>query len=337
MTDGDLRASGRLERGSVLARWPWLIEPLPTEAEIIAGWNDDWSPRVSIMCATFNQADLLSGALAGFLTQVTTFPFEIVVRDDASTDGTAKVLEEFVHRYPSLIRPILNTTNQRSLDLARAYDWLDAARGEFIALCEGDDFWVDRTKLERQVDFMERHPSVVLVLGGTRRIDVVADREDDLGLLEEDAVFRYSPSLYHHTSTFLARREAFLRMRAEHVHTGGARGDTAMRFLMRRYGRIGAIRGVVSVYWHDGRGVWSSLAPRDRAAREIGTYRYLLRAAHLGDRPTILRNLLNSGRKFVSALDPDGSDSTAAASRFRRRLRGVHAALLSREVNRWAA
>lgn len=117
------------------------------------------NPLVSICCNTFNQEKYIGNAIAGFLMQKTTFPIEIIVHDDASTDGTAAIISGYAKKYPHLIFPILQRENQLSQGIKPLlhYD-LPRARGTYIALCEGDDYWTDPHKLQKQVDFLEANP-----------------------------------------------------------------------------------------------------------------------------------------------------------------------------------
>ena len=86
--------------------------------------------------------------------QKTTFPIEIIIHDDASTDGTAKIVKEYADKYPDLIVPILQTENQYSQGIKPSQNFVfPRARGKYIAFCEGDDYWTDPYKLQKQVDF----------------------------------------------------------------------------------------------------------------------------------------------------------------------------------------
>ncbi len=129
---------------------------------------------VSICCITYNQEPYIRDALDGFLGQKTSFPYEVLIHDDASTDGTAEIIREYAKAYPRRIRPILQTENQYAKGLynvSGTYNF-PRARGRYIAMCEGDDCWTDPYKLQRQVDFMERHPECSLVFHSAR-IDVL--------------------------------------------------------------------------------------------------------------------------------------------------------------------
>jgi glycosyltransferase involved in cell wall biosynthesis len=120
--------------------------------------NND--PLVSICCLTFNQVSYIRQCLDGFMMQKTDFPFEVLIHDDASTDGTSDIIREYETKYPDVIRPIYQIENQYSKGvrgIMAKYNF-PRAQGKYIALCEGDDYWTDPLKLQKQFDFLEKHP-----------------------------------------------------------------------------------------------------------------------------------------------------------------------------------
>lgn len=112
---------------------------------------------VSVSCITYNHAPYIRACLDGFLMQKTSFVFEILIHDDCSTDGTREIIEEYSKKYPDIIFPIFQTENQYSKGVRgmMARFNFPRSRGKYIALCEGDDYWSDPYKLQRQVDFLE--------------------------------------------------------------------------------------------------------------------------------------------------------------------------------------
>jgi len=144
--------------------------------------------QVSIICNTYNHEAYIRDALDGFLMQKTNFAFEILVHDDASTDHTAEIIREYEAKYPELIKPIYQTENQYSQKKLISVEFqLPRVRGNYIAFCEGDDYWTDENKLQKQVDAMEAHPEVdicahsaSMVLANTgRNMQVLAPRDTD--------------------------------------------------------------------------------------------------------------------------------------------------------------
>lgn len=114
---------------------------------------------VSIRCITYNHEPYIRECLEGFVMQKTNFRFEAIVHDDASTDGTAAIIREYAEKYPDIIKPIFETENQYSKHDGSLGRIMDAhLHGKYVAMCEGDDYWIDPLKLQKQVDYMEAHP-----------------------------------------------------------------------------------------------------------------------------------------------------------------------------------
>ncbi|MFW6224817.1 MAG: glycosyltransferase family 2 protein, partial [Bacteroidota bacterium] len=115
-------------------------------------------PLVSICCITYNHEKYIREAIEGFLRQKTSFPIEVLLHDDASNDGTSSIIRAYESKYPDLIFPIYQKENQYSkgVKISPTYNW-PRARGKYIALCEGDDYWTDPLKLQKQVDFLEKN------------------------------------------------------------------------------------------------------------------------------------------------------------------------------------
>lgn len=123
---------------------------------------------VSIWCITYNHEPYIREAIEGFLAQKTDFRYEIIIHDDASTDKTAEIIKEYEHKYPQLIHGIYEAENQYRKNISDI-SWLmnieqEYCRGKYIALCEGDDCWIDCHKLQIQADYMESHSDCALSL-----------------------------------------------------------------------------------------------------------------------------------------------------------------------------
>ncbi len=129
-------------------------------------------PVVAIKCMAYNHEAYIRDALEGFVMQKTDFPFVAVVHDDASTDNTAAIIREYATKYPHIIKPIYETENlysKRDGTIDRIMREAVINTGaKYIALCEGDDYWTDPLKLQKQVDFLEAHPEYSLVFANAK-------------------------------------------------------------------------------------------------------------------------------------------------------------------------
>lgn len=119
---------------------------------------------ISIVCTTYNHDAYIKEAIEGFLMQKTTFPVEIIIHDDASTDKTAEIIRYYAQKHPDKIFATLQEKNQfnTGIGVFKTYIW-PKVRGKYVALCEGDDYWSDPFKLQRQVDFLEANPMYGMV------------------------------------------------------------------------------------------------------------------------------------------------------------------------------
>ena len=169
-------------------------------------------PLVSICCITYNHAKYIRQCLEGFVMQQTNFPVEIIINDDASTDGTADIIKEFETRHPDRLKPIYQEENQYSKGvrgMLRNFCY-PRAKGKYIALCEGDDYWTDPLKLQKQVDFMEAHPDYTMCCSNAVIVTPKGEEEwcrypIDQTIPTEDMIKH--GGLFVQTATLLFRRE----------------------------------------------------------------------------------------------------------------------------------
>lgn len=116
--------------------------------------------KLSVFCPVYNHEPYLRQCLDGIVMQKTNFAFEVIVHDDVSTDKSVAIIREYAEKYPDIIKPIYETTNVYSV--GKLDEVLNkASSGEYVAICEGDDYWTDPNKLQKQVDFLEIHPEYV--------------------------------------------------------------------------------------------------------------------------------------------------------------------------------
>lgn len=137
--------------------------------------------KISICCLTFNHGDKLSEALDSFLMQKGDFEIEVLIHDDASTDHTAGIIHRYQQLYPDIIKPIIQTENQWSKGkkaISATYNF-PRAEGNYIAMCEGDDYWTDPMKLQKQIDILERHPEAVACFTNAHYINEIEGTQSD--------------------------------------------------------------------------------------------------------------------------------------------------------------
>lgn len=147
------------------------------------------SVMVSVLCTAYNHEKWIKDAIEGVLEQQTDFKYELIIHDDASTDNTASVIQQYAGQYPDVIRPIFQKENQfGKCSLYKKY-LFPSARGKYIALCEGDDYWCDSHKLQRQVDFMESHPEYSMCMHNAIKRDCTTGKETLLNSFPEEGTY----------------------------------------------------------------------------------------------------------------------------------------------------
>lgn len=117
-------------------------------------------PLVSIRTSTYNHEKYIRQCIEGILMQKTDFPFEYIIGEDCSTDGTMAIVREYAQKYPDVIRVVTDDVNVGMR--ANGLRCIERCRGKYMAICEGDDWWTDPHKLQKQVDFLESHPDYLM-------------------------------------------------------------------------------------------------------------------------------------------------------------------------------
>ena len=165
---------------------------------------------VSILCITFNHEKFIEDALRSFLNQKTDFQFEIIVHDDASTDSTVEIIKKYQLFYPNIIKPILEQENQYSKGINITRSILKYAQGIYIATCEGDDFWTDEYKLQKQVDYMKKHPNCSMYGHANYIVNKNGEKlEIRCGCKCTGKVNLITDGGYMHVATRLAKKEVY--------------------------------------------------------------------------------------------------------------------------------
>lgn len=237
----------------------------PREAEIMTSWAGSQGVMVSVVCTTFNHAPFIDDAIQGFLKQQTTFPFEIIIHDDASTDRSQEIIRKYSSEYPNLLKPLLQSENQFSKGGFKPSIYAaNFSSGKYIALCEGDDFWVCNEKLQTQFDAMERHPEVDFSFHSAMLLREGVSGQQNSWCYEHDRIIALDELMTRYTGKFaptasyLFRRTLIDRL-PEWFYSDAPVGD----FFIERYG---ALRGG-AIYIDRPMSVYREMAPQSWSAK----------------------------------------------------------------------
>lgn len=217
--------------------------------------TNNQSPLVSICCITYNHEPYIRDALEGFVMQKTNFPFEIVISDDCSKDNTRAIIAEYKEKYPDLFRDVSPEKNMGSFANFRYVQ--DCARGKYIALCEGDDYWTDPYKLQKQVDILEADETLMACCTDYKEVD-----KNGVVLREYcgDAVKGNIPGRYnirdffrdnqtYSTLSVVYRNTHREEIRNKHLHTANAfLGDWTLWICLLIYGDMYYLNEVTCAY-----------------------------------------------------------------------------------------
>ena len=287
---------------------PRLTHPVRITEQV---WPEGVTPVVSICSLAYNHEKFIRKCLDGFFMQETAFPVEILIQDDASTDNTANIIREYEKQYPHIIKPIYQKENQYSKGVNSSLTFiLNCAKGKYIALCEGDDYWTAPNKLQMQVDFMESHPdysgcfhnvNVVYEDGSKSMHPMLPQSFKNTFTVQDLAVDNCIP-----TCSNLFRARLFPDFPPWYARM--PIGDWPLHVLNAEHGDIGYIDRILAVYRVHGGGVWSSLHSEGfkisiQVAEAID--------AHLGFKYTkaIRKNIAYWHYRLAVKMDMEGADN----------------------------
>lgn len=243
-----------------------------TQDEIIKDWKNTSSsdPLVSISCITYNHINYIEQCLDGFLEQETDYPFEILIHDDCSTDGTTEIIQKYSTKYPDIIKPMYETENQYQKGKpAGSLIWnIPRAKGKYIALCEGDDYWIDENKLQMQVDFLENNPEYTMCFHDAVVVNELENEVDSFSyhVIEKD----YSATeLFENwvvpTASMLFKKEILCYKLADRENF--IAGDIVLVEQACVYGKVHGFKKKMSVYRIQENGLTWSKERREKTLR----------------------------------------------------------------------
>jgi glycosyltransferase involved in cell wall biosynthesis len=241
---------------------PPPLEALP-EAELVAGWDPAHGeePWVSVVCMAFNHEATVRDAIEGILAQRTTFPFEVLVQDDASTDGTAAVIAPYAASHPHVVTALLREENLYSRNGMTLGNVLPLARGRWIAVVEADDYWSDPGKLAAQIEALQRtgaglslHPAVEVDIRRTSAV-IAGELAQTSTLLPPGATLTIRTPPY---AAAVYTRQALDRYAEFRDRANPPLGDVFMMAWGSLEGGIAYVDRPMSVYRRYVPGSWSS-------------------------------------------------------------------------------
>ncbi len=213
---------------------------------------------VSILCLTYNHKKFIKQAVNSFLMQKTDFDFEILIHDDASTDGTVDILKEYKAKYPEKVRIVLSKKNKyRQGERGLFFKYLiPLARGKFIATCEGDDYFTNKNKIQYQVDYMRENPGCTVCFHSTLfRYDSSEEGayiHPDRSIVDIHSQKDLLTRNFMHTSSVLYRKINYNRLTKKNVFLA----DWYLHLYHALQGEIGFIDKTMSVYRKHENGVY---------------------------------------------------------------------------------
>jgi glycosyltransferase involved in cell wall biosynthesis len=248
-------------------------------------------PKVSVLMVTYNHENFIAQAIESVLMQKTDFPFELVIGDDCSTDGTREIVREYSLKYPGIIRAVLRERNIGARENFRQV--FLASRGRYLALLEGDDYWTDSRKLQLLADVLDAHPETAICGHRTIRHDEDGARPDKV--IEESPPGFYDleamlPRCFLHTSSVMFRR-VIEEPPAWCSHL--LMGDLPLFVEVARHGNICFLDECMAVYRVHGGGVWSGLDDIKRSRNNLALYQAYYDNLEPKYRPAIRKGLCN--------------------------------------------
>ncbi len=245
--------------------------------------------KCSVSIVTFQQADFIRQAVTSAIGQTTDFQCEIIVGDDASTDGTRDILLSLRDEAPDKVKLILADRNYGDYGLTNVMATIDAAQGEYIAFLDGDDYWTSPGKLQRQVDFMDAHPDCAvsshrvkhLADDGTQSLSVRPGTGDGLWEIDRLLNVNFTPK-----SATMIRRDALVHLPHWYRSTEVASAAWLLNLLVAKGGKVGFIDEVHAVHRIHGNSVTAHYGAKRMLLDKLDAFNVL--APHYPDRGTAL-------------------------------------------------
>ena len=231
-----------------------------SEQEIMKNWNKDDEVLVSILCMVYNHERYLPKALDSFLMQETNFPFLIVAGEDCSLDNSMKILKEYKQKYPNLIKIVSSENNVGQLE--NFIRTMNACESEYVAMCDGDDYWTDKHKLQIQIDEMKKHPQCALSFHPAQelygdRFDKLLAKHHDGNKIFTTAEIIEGDGSFCPTASLVLKKRTFANF-PEQFYKEAPFGDHFLQISASLEGGALYIDKVMCIYRKEHEGSWST-------------------------------------------------------------------------------
>lgn len=211
---------------------------------------------VSIVCITFNQEKYIAQCLDGLVMQKTDFPLEILVHDDASTDSTSKIILGYKKKHPDLFKVTIERENRFSKDgFSFIGEMFKDAKGQYIALCEGDDFWTDPNKLQLQFNFLEKNLDYALCFHPVKVFFENAEQKSAIYPAISDKS-KFTIKNLIQTNFIQTNSVMYRKQKYDDLVSDVMPADWYLHLYHARFGRIGFLNKVMSAYRKHQQGLW---------------------------------------------------------------------------------
>lgn len=278
--------------------------PIPIKNQV---WPSDVQPVVSVRVMVYNHKEFLEQCLNSILEQRTTFPVQVLVHEDCSTDGSIEILRNYQKKFKNQITVYFQKQNTYASPLKHELrrPFFNLIKGEFIAVCESDDYWTDNEKLLKQVAFLLKNPSFSAVATNFNVVNYLGEnvviqkvRKNDILFDDHQQQYVYMPK----TLTLLQRNYK------EHLNVMMlfkeiTNGDVANALFLRSKGKIGFINEVTGAYRLHGGGVYSSLSIREKTEKTLDSFLKMIKICETNQIVHDLNESVNIYYHRVLALD----------------------------------
>lgn len=261
-------------------------------------------PLLSVCIPTYNHGKYIRQCLEGVMMQQTSFAFDVIVGEDCSTDETRSIVKEFERKYPGIIKPIYHEKNVGAQRNAYEFCW-PRLTGKYIAVCEGDDYWTDPHKLQKQVDFLEANEDFVLCFHEVR---TVSEKEE---VMREEVgafrVFDWKSILYQHIATMsVVFRNCISESHTDFIHV--TYGDVFLFTVLSKYGKLAELDFIGGNYRKHPGGAYGGRTMVEKYRGSIETRKFMKRSALFSEaqKKEIVKTMWREKKKYAKNLIRQG-------------------------------